>query len=65
MQDTIYHHTDPDNDRVGIFRAEIKGDGYDLGRGINIRTDPDGSSIPDAEIPELIQALQDHLREKG
>lgn len=57
----IYKHKDPDGDRIAVFDADIEGPGYDLGPGVNIRTDPSGSSITDAEIPNLIKALQEYL----
>lgn len=61
MAGGLYSYTDPDGDKVAVFPANITGKGYDLGPGINIRTTFDGASIPDAEIPNLITALQRHL----
>jgi hypothetical protein len=52
----IYKYNDVDGDRLAIFPALIPG----VGPGVNIRTDPQGCSIPEGEIPGLIKALQDY-----
>ncbi|MFD4788281.1 hypothetical protein ACFWN1_14720 [Streptomyces sp. NPDC058459] len=50
-----YHHTDPDGDRLLITTADIP----DTGPGVYFKTDPNGASIPLAEIPNLINRLRE------
>lgn len=50
-----YHHTDVDGDRLLITTADIP----DVGPGVMFRTDPNGSSVPLAEIPNLMARLQE------
>lgn len=49
-----YRHTDVDGDRLLIGTAQIP----DVGPGLYFRTDPNGSSVPVAELPDLIARLQ-------
>lgn len=65
MNDAIFRHVDPDEDQVAVFPARISGLGYNEGRGVNIRTTFRGCSIPDADIPRLIDALLTHLNGEG
>jgi len=48
-----YRHEDVDGDHLLITSADIP----DVGPGVYFRTDPQGSSVPFAEIPALIEAL--------
>lgn len=57
----LFRHVDVDGDRLAVFDANIPGQGL----GINIRTDPNGSSLPIAEIPVLIAALRDYISASG
>ncbi|MFJ8054917.1 hypothetical protein [Streptomyces sp. NPDC096142] len=50
-----YHHTDIDGDRLLITTADLPG----IGPGVMFRTDPNGSSVPLAEIPNLMARLQE------
>ncbi|MEU6222276.1 hypothetical protein [Streptomyces sp. NPDC047042] len=50
-----YHHTDVDGDRLLITTADIP----NVGPGVMFRTDPNGSSVPLAEIPNLINRLRE------
>lgn len=50
-----FHHTDVDGDRLLITTASIPG----RGAGVHFRTDPNGSSVPVAEIPALIDRLRE------
>ncbi|MFJ5644123.1 hypothetical protein [Streptomyces sp. NPDC093223] len=52
--DSAFKHTDVDGDRLLISTA-IFNDGTP---GIYFRTDPDGSSLPLADLPRLIAQLQ-------
>ncbi|MGW9238023.1 hypothetical protein ACWGRL_04695 [[Kitasatospora] papulosa] len=52
--DSAYKHTDIDGDRLLISTAK-----FDDGTpGLYFRTDPNGSSVPLAELPALIAQLQ-------
>lgn len=52
--DSAYKHTDIDGDRLLISTAK-----FDDGTpGLYFRTDPNGSGLPLAELPELIAQLQ-------
>ncbi|WP_063735591.1 hypothetical protein [Streptomyces sp. RTd22] len=48
-----YHHTDVDGDRLLITTADIPG----TGPGVYFKTDPNGSSVPVADLPALIGKL--------
>ncbi|MEV5606983.1 hypothetical protein [Streptomyces sp. NPDC052225] len=50
-----YHHTDIDGDRLLITTAEIP----EVGAGVYFRTDSPGSSVPVAQIPQLIDRLRE------
>ncbi|MFD7884050.1 hypothetical protein ACFV3N_16625 [Streptomyces bauhiniae] len=50
-----YHHTDPDGDRLLITTADIP----NVGPGLYFKTDPNGSSVPLADIPNLINRLRE------
>jgi hypothetical protein len=50
-----YHHTDVEGDRLLITTADIPG----AGKGVYFKTDPNGSSVPLAEVPALIAKLQE------
>lgn len=52
---TGYTFTDVDGDRIGVWPAVIPG----VGRGVNIRTDRLGCSIPLGEVEAFIQAVRD------
>lgn len=59
---TGYTFTDVDGDRIGVWPANIPG----VGRGVNIRTDRLGCSIPRGEVEAFIQAVRDAAaRESG
>lgn len=49
-----YTHTDVDGDRLLISTAVLPG----RVPGVYFRTDPDGSSVPVADLPALIAQLQ-------
>ena len=49
-----YRHTDVDGDRLLIGTAQIPG----VGPGLYFRTDPNGSSVPIADLIDLIAHLQ-------
>lgn len=49
-----YQFTDVDGDRIGVWPADIPG----VGRGVNIRTDRLGCSIPRDEVEAFIQAVR-------
>lgn len=49
-----YTHTDVDGDRLLISTALIPGDVP----GVSFRTDPNGSSVPLADLPGLVKRLQ-------
>ena len=55
---SVFSFADVDGDRIAVFRADIPGEGL----GVNIRTDRNGCSLPDADIPRLITALQTVLK---
>lgn len=48
-----YSYRDVDGDRLAVFTADIPGQG----RGVNIRTDPHGCSIPAEDVPALVRAI--------
>lgn len=50
-----YHHTDVDGDRLLITTADIP----TVGPGVHFRTDPNGSSVSLADIPDLITRLRE------
>ncbi|MEU1373020.1 hypothetical protein ABZ442_05060 [Streptomyces triculaminicus] len=52
-QPPSFHHTDIDGDRLMVTTADIPG----TGPGLYFRTDPDGSSLPLADLPALIEQL--------
>jgi hypothetical protein len=52
--DSAYKHTDIDGDRLLISTALMP----DNVSGIYFRTDPNGSSVPLADLPALIAQLQ-------
>ncbi|MEV6696276.1 hypothetical protein AB0M68_03810 [Streptomyces sp. NPDC051453] len=54
-----YTHVDPDGDRLLITTADIPGQGA----GVYFRTDQNGSGVPVAEIPELIERLKEIAEE--
>jgi hypothetical protein len=54
-----YHFTDMDGDRLAVFPAEVPGHKP----GVNIKTDPDGSTLLAEDIPAFIQAVHDALAE--
>lgn len=62
---TLFSHTDIDGDKLAVFTARISGQDYDLGMGLNIRTTFDGCSLPDAEIPNLVAALQNYMSRRA
>jgi hypothetical protein len=49
-----YHHADVDGDRLLITTADIDGT-----PGVYFKTDPNGSSVPLSDLPELIARLQE------
>lgn len=49
-----FEHTDVDGDRLRVTTAAIP----NVGPGVYFRTDPNGSSVPVAELPALIERLQ-------
>lgn len=53
--------TDVDGDRIGVWPAVIPG----VGRGVNIRTDRLGCSIPLGEVDAFIQAVRDAAAREG
>lgn len=60
MSRTPYHHTDVDGDRLAVFDAVLP----DGTRGINIRTDPNGSTLTESDIPAFLQAIERLTRER-
>ncbi|MFE1192866.1 hypothetical protein ACFW6E_08705 [Streptomyces olivaceoviridis] len=52
--ESAYKHTDIDGDRLLISTALMPGNVP----GIYFRTDPNGSSVPLADLPQLIAQLQ-------
>ena len=48
-----YQYTDVDGDRLAVFGADIP----DKGKGVNVRTDPRGCSVPAADAPDLARAV--------
>jgi hypothetical protein len=50
-----FHHTDVDGDRLLITTADIPG----AGAGVYFGTDPSGSSVAVADIPNLIDRLRE------
>jgi len=57
----LFKYRDIDDDRLAVFDADIPG----KGRGVNIKTDTHGCSLPDADIPALVEALRAYLTERG
>lgn len=58
---TLFKFTDVDGDRMSIFDADIPG----TGPGVNIKTDRNGCSVPDYEIPELAASLQNYMSRRA
>lgn len=56
----LYKYSDIDGDRLAVFPANILGT-----YGVNIKTDREGCSLPDSEIPALISALQDYMSRRA
>lgn len=56
-----YMFADVDGDRIGVWPAVIP----DVGRGVNIRTDRAGCSIPLGEVEAFIQAVRDAAAGEG
>lgn len=48
-----YSYRDVDGDRLAVFTGEIPGQG----RGVNLRTDSHGCSIPAEDVPALVRAI--------
>lgn len=51
----FYHHVDVDGDRLALNPARLP----DGRTGVNITTDPSGSTLLLADIPAFIEALQE------
>lgn len=51
--DLPYTYTDVDGDRLAVFGADIPG----KGKGVNLRTDPSGCSVPAEDAPALARAI--------
>jgi hypothetical protein len=53
VAETSYTYTDVDGDRLAVFGADIP----DQGRGANVRTDPNGCSVPTEDTVALAEAI--------
>ena len=51
--DTGWKYTDVDGDRIAVFTSDINGT-----PGVYFRTDPNGCSIPVADLEALIEAIR-------
>lgn len=64
LSGAIYRFKDVDNDQIAVFPAEIpRREGVGNEPGVNIRTSPNGSSLPLSEIPKLIDELEKFVYE--